>query len=155
MRSLGDSPPHNLEFEVLDGNDVPHSWVGGKVGVKTITASGLIVGWLQSKSAWRLVVVEDRTGEPWCVPWVAVEAIFLFEEEPEGPMARKEAKQVAGLGRRGRSYGRGALAAYERILRRPVMVVAVLWLGGFTLLGLCVFVLYLVGSLLMGTLRGA
>ena len=155
MRPLGDSPPLSLEFEVLDGNDVPHSWVGGKVGVETITASGLIVGWLQSKSAWRLVVVEDRTGEPWCVPWVAVEAISLFEEEPEGPMARKEAKQVAGLGRRGRSYRRGALAAYERILRRPVMVVAVLWLGGFTLLGLCVFVLYLAGSMLMGTLRGA
>ena len=148
MRSLDDSPPLSLEFEVLDGNDVPHSWVGGKVGV--------IVGWLQSKSAWRLVVVEDRTGEPWCVPWVAVEAIFLFEEEPEAPMARKEAKQVAGPDRPGRSYRRGALAAYERILRRPVMVgVAVLWLGGFTLLGLCVFVLYLAGSMLMGTLTGA
>ena len=156
MRSLGDSPPLSLEFEVLDGNDVPHSWVGGKVGVETITASGLIIGWLQSKSAWRLVVVEDRTGEPWCVPWVAVEAIFLFEEEPEGPMACQEAKQVARLGRPGRSYRRGALAAYERFLRRPVMVgVAALWLGGFTLLGLCALALYLAGSVLMRVLEGA
>ena len=142
MRPLGDSPPLNLEVEVLEGNDVPHSWVGRKVGIETVTAPGMMVGWLQSKSAWRLVVVEDRTGEPFYVPWVAVEAIFLFEEEPEGPMARQEAKQVGGQDRPERSYMRVALAAYERILRRPVMVVvAVLWLGGFTLLGLCVFVL--------------
>jgi hypothetical protein len=85
MRSLDDSPPLTTEFEVLDGNDVPHSWVGRKVGVETVSAPGLVVGWLQSKSAWRLVVVEDQTGEPWCVPWVAVEAVFLFEE-PEGPI---------------------------------------------------------------------
>ncbi len=156
MRPLGDSPPLSLEFEVLDGNDLPHGWIGRKVGIETVSAPGMVVGWLQSKSAWRLVVVEDRTGEPRCVPWVAVEAILLLEEEPEGPMACQEAKQVATLGRPGRSYRRGALAAYERFLRGPVMVVApVLWLGGFTLLGLCVFVLYLAGSMLMGALRGA
>ncbi len=156
MRPLGDSSPLNLEFEVLDGNDVPHSWVGRKVGIETVTAPGMVVGWLQSKSAWRLVIVDDRTGEPRCVPWVALEAIFLLEEEPQVPMARHEAKQVAGLGRPGRSYRRVALRGYERFLRGPVMVVvAVLWLGGFTLLGLCVFVLYLAGSILMGTLRGA
>jgi hypothetical protein len=79
MRPLGDSPPLNLQFEVLDGNDVPHSWVGRKVGVETVTAPRMVVGWMQSKSTWRLVVVDDRTGEPWCVPWIAVEAIFLFE----------------------------------------------------------------------------
>ena len=88
MRPFGDSPPCSLEFKVLDGNDLPHSWVGRKVGIETVTAPGIMVGWLQSKSAWRLVVVEDRTGEPICVPWVAVEAILLLEEEPEGPMAR-------------------------------------------------------------------
>jgi hypothetical protein len=85
MRSLGDSPPRSFEFEVLDGNDLPHSWLGRKVGVETVAAPGLLVGWLQSKSTWRLVVVEDRTGEPWCVPWVAVEAIFLCKEEPDAP----------------------------------------------------------------------
>jgi hypothetical protein len=88
MRSLGDSPPLSLAFEALDGNDLPHGWIGRKVGIETISAPGMVVGWLQSKSAWRLVVVEDRTGEPICVPWVAVEAILLLEEEPEGPMAR-------------------------------------------------------------------
>jgi hypothetical protein len=156
MRPVGDSQPLSLEIEVLDGNDVPHSWVGRKVGVETVTAPGMVVGWLQSKSAWRLVIVEDRTGEPRYVPWVAVEAIFLLEEEPEGPMTRQEAKQVAGLGRHARSYRRVGLRAYERFLRGPVIVVlAVLWLGGFTLLGLCVFVLYLAGSMLMGVLRGA
>ncbi len=85
MRPFGDSPPFSPGFEVLDGDDVPHSWVGRKVGVETVTAPGLVVGWLQSKSAWRLVVVEDQTGEPKCMPWVAVEAIFLFEE-PEEPI---------------------------------------------------------------------
>jgi hypothetical protein len=85
MRSLGDSPPRILDFEVLDGNDLPNSWVGRKVGVETVTAPRMGVGWLQSKSAWRLVVVDGRTGEPWCVPWVAVEAIFLLEAEPDAP----------------------------------------------------------------------
>ncbi len=80
MRLLGDSPPRGLEFEVLDGNDLPHSWVGRKVRVETVTAPGMVVGWLQSKSAWRLVVVEDRTGELLRVPWIAVEAIVLVEE---------------------------------------------------------------------------
>ncbi len=153
MRPLGDSPPYSLEFELLDGNDVPHGWVGLKVGIETVTAPGMVVGWLQSKSASRLVVVEDRTGEPRCVPWIAVEAILLLEEEPEGPAARKETKQEAGLGRHARTYRRVTLRAYERFLRGPVVVVlAVLWLGGFTLLGLCVFVLYLAGSMLMGAL---
>jgi hypothetical protein len=156
MRSRGDSPPLSLEFEVLDGNDVPHSWIGRKVGVETVTAPGMVVGWLQSKSAWRLVIVENRTGAPRCVPWVALEAIFLLEEEPEGPMIRQEAKQVAGLGRHARSHRRVGRRAYKRFLRGPVIVVlAVLWLGGFTLLSLCVFVLYLAGSMLMGALRGA
>jgi hypothetical protein len=85
MRPLGDSPPRSFEFEVLDGNDLPHSWLGRKVGVETVTAPGLLVGWLQSKSTWRLEIVDDRTGEPWYVPWVAVEAIFLFKEEPDAP----------------------------------------------------------------------
>src|SRR3712207_2300052 len=40
MRPLGGSPPRSFEFEVLDGNDVPHSWVGREVGVKSVTASG-------------------------------------------------------------------------------------------------------------------
>jgi len=94
MRPLGDSPPRSFEFEVLDGNDLPHSWLGQKVGVETVTAPGLLVGWLQSKSTWRLVVVEDRTGEPWCVPWVAVEAIFLFTEEPDAPRSPETASPL-------------------------------------------------------------
>ena len=143
MRPLGDSPPRSFEFEVLDGNDVPHSWVGREVGVKSVTASGLIVGWLQNKSAWRLVVVENQTGEPWCVPWVAVEAIFLLEE-PDGPMTHREASRGARPDHTERFHRRGAPAAYKRILRGPVMVVAVLWLGGLTLLSLFVFALFYV-----------
>ncbi len=85
-----------------------------------------------------------------------MEAIFLLEEEPERPVARKEAKQVAGVGRHARSYRRVALRTYERFLRGPVMVVlAVLWLGGLTLLGLCALALYLAGSVLMRVLAGA
>ncbi len=116
MRPLGDSPPRSFEFEVLDGNDVPHSWVGREVGVKSVTASGLIVGWLQNKSAWRLVVVENQTGEPWCVPWVAVEAIFLLEE-PDGPMTHQEASRRARPDHTERFHRRGAPAAHKRILR--------------------------------------
>ena len=97
MRPLGDTLPLNLEFKVLDGNDLPNSWVGRKAGVETITAPGLIVGWLQSKSTWRLVVMEDRTSEPWYVPWIAVEAIFLFGEEPEMPVARQQANLARWL----------------------------------------------------------
>ncbi len=142
MHPIGDSPPFRPGFEVLDGDDVPDSWVGRKVGVETLTAPGVIEGWLQSKSTWRLVVVDDRMGEPKCVPWVAVEAIFLMEE-PVGPVARKQTKQVEGVGRHARSYGRLARRAYERLLRGPVVVVlVVLWLGGFTLLGLCALALY-------------
>ncbi len=149
MRPVGDSPTFSSGFEVQDGDDVPDSWVGRKVGVETLTTPGVIVGWLQSKSTWRLVVVDERTGEPWCVPWVALEAIFLLEE-PEGPVAPKEAQQVAGLGRHARTYRRVALRAHERFLRGPVMVVlAVLWVGGLTLLSLCVLALYLVGSVMM------
>ena len=85
MRPLGDSPPLSFEFEVLDGNDLPHCWVGRKVGVETVTAPGMVVGWLQSKSTWRLVIVDDRTGELFCVPWIAVEAIVLAEEESGVP----------------------------------------------------------------------
>jgi hypothetical protein len=156
MRSLGDSPPPSLEFEVLDGNDIPQSWVGREVGVETVTGPGMTVGWLQSKSTWRLVVVDDRTGEPRCIPWVAVQAVFLLEEVPEAQTARQEAKQVPALDRHARSYSRGALAAYERFLGWPVKVVlAVLWLGGLTLLGLCALVLYLAGSVLMRALAGA
>ena len=147
MCPLSDSPPFSPGFEVLDGDDVPDSWVGRKVGVETLTAPGLIVGWLLSKSTWRLVVVDERTGEPRCVPWVALEAISLLEV-PEGPAARKEAKQVAGVGRHARSYGRVAPRGYERFLRGPVLVG--LWVGGLTLLlGLCALALYLFGSVLM------
>ena len=150
MRPLGDSPPFSPGFEVLDGDDVPDSWIGRKVGVETLTTPDVIVGWLQSKSTWRLVVVDDRSGEPRCVPWVALEAIFPLEEEPEGPVARKEAKQVARLGRHARSYRRVALRAHERLLRGPVVVMlAVLCLGELTLLGLCALALYLAGSVLM------
>jgi hypothetical protein len=85
MRPFGDSPPCSLEFKVLDGNDLPHSWVGRKVGVETVTTPGMVVGWLQGKSAWRLVVVEDRTGELLCVPWIAVEAIVLVEDKSGVP----------------------------------------------------------------------
>lgn len=157
MRSLGDSPPPSLEFEVLDGNDIPQSWIGREVGVETVSGPGMTVGWLQSKSTWRLVVVDDRTGEPRCIPWVAVQAVFLLEEEPEAQTARQEAEQVPpALDRHARSYSRGALAAYERFLGWPVMVVlAVLWLGGLTLLSLCTLVLYLAGSVLMRALAGA
>ncbi len=156
MRPLGDSPPFSPGFEVLDGDDVPDSWVGRKVGVETLTTPGPIVGWLQNKSPWCLVVVDDRTGEPRCVPWVALEAIFLLEEEPEEPAARKEAKQVAGLGRHARTYRRVVLRAYGRFLRGPVLVVlAVLWVGGLTLLGLCALALYLAGSVLVEALTSA
>jgi hypothetical protein len=105
MRPVGHSPPLGPGFEVLDGDDIPDSWVSRKVGVETLTTPGVIVGWLQSKSTWRLVIVDDRTGEPRYVPWVALEAIFLLEEEPEGPVAREEAKQVAGVGRNAWSTG--------------------------------------------------
>ncbi len=155
MRPLGNSGSFSPGFEVLDGDDVPDSWVGRKVGVETLTAPGVIVGWLQSKSTWRLVVVDDRTGEPRCVPWAALEAIFVLEE-PQGPVARKETKQVAGVGRHARSFRRVVLTAYEWFLRRPVVVVlAVLWLGGLTLMGLCALALYLAGSVLMRMLAGA
>ena len=85
MRPVSDSPPCGFEFEVLDGNDLPHSWVGRKVGVESVSAPRMMVGWLQSKSAWRLVVVDDRTGELFCVPWIAVEAIVLVEEQSGVP----------------------------------------------------------------------
>src|SRR5688500_14202346 len=98
MRPLGDSPPCSLEFEVLDGNDLPHSWVGRKVGVETVTAPGMLVGWLQSKSAWRLIVVEDRTGEVSCVPWIAVEAIVLVEEESGVPGSSETVAEGADWG---------------------------------------------------------
>jgi hypothetical protein len=102
------------------------------------------------------VIVDDRTGEPRCIPWVAVQAVFLLEEVPEAQTARQEAKQGPALDRQARSYSRGALAAYERFLGWPVRVVlAVLWLGGLTLLGLCALVLYLAGSVLMRALAGA
>ncbi len=155
MRPVGDSPTFSSEFEALDGDDVPDSWVGRKVGVETLTTPGLMVGWLQSKSTWRLMVVDHRTGEPRYVPWVALEAILLLEEEPEGPVARKETKQVAGVGRHARwPYRRVALRAYERFLRGPVMV-AVLWVDGLTLLGLCALALYLAGSVLVEALTSA
>jgi hypothetical protein len=83
---LGDSSLLSyFEFEVLDGNDLPHSWVGRKVGVETVSAPGMLVGWLRSKSTWRLEIVDDRTGELFCVPWIAVEAIVLVEEESGVP----------------------------------------------------------------------
>jgi hypothetical protein len=98
MRPHGDSSLLNFEFEVLDGNDLPHSWVGRKVGVETVTAPGMLVGWLQSKSAWRLIVVEDRTGEVSCVPWIAVEAIVLVEEESGVPGSSETVAEGADWG---------------------------------------------------------
>jgi hypothetical protein len=41
--------------------------------------------------------MEDRTSEPWYVPWIAVEAIFLFGEEPEMPVARQQANLARWL----------------------------------------------------------
>ena len=46
--------------------------------------------------------------------------------------------------------------AYERFLELPVVVVlAVLWLAGATLLGTCAWLLYLYGALLMRMLAGS
>ena len=151
-------PLPSFDFEVLDGNDLPESWVGRRVGVETVTSpQRLTVGQLQSKSAWRLIVVDDRTGEVRCIPWIVVEAVSLLEEEPHAQTARQEAKRVPRLGdRHALAHGRGVPAAYERFLGWPVAVVlAMLWLGGLALLGLCALALYLVGALLVRTLVGA
>jgi hypothetical protein len=154
MRSRCGPPLPSVDFEVLDGNDLPESWVGRQVGVETVTSPQRpTVGQLQSKSAWRLVVVNERTGEVRCIPWIAVEAVSLLEEEPQAQTARREAKRVPRPGDpcTQRAHGRGVPAAYERFLGWPVAVVlAMLWLGGLTLLSLCALALYLVGALLVG-----
>ena len=102
-------PSPNFEFEVLDGNDIPESWVGRRVGVQTITAGpGMKVGLLQSKSAWRLVlVVDDRTGEALCIPWIAVEAVSLLEVEAPGSpkMAAQSAEEEPHPEREGTQKG--------------------------------------------------
>jgi hypothetical protein len=96
---LGDSSLLSyFEFEVLDGNDLPHSWVGRKVGVETVSAPGMLVGWLQSKSTWRLEIVEHGTGELFCVPWIAVEAIVLVEEESGVPGSPETVAEGADQG---------------------------------------------------------
>jgi hypothetical protein len=46
-----------------------------------VMAPAMLVGWLHGKSAWRLMIVDERTGELFCVPWIAVEAIVLVEDE--------------------------------------------------------------------------
>jgi hypothetical protein len=158
MRSRCRPPLPSFELEVLDGNDLPESWVGRQVSVETVTSpQRLTVGQLQSKSAWRLIVVDDRTGEVRCIPWIAVEAVSLLEEEPEAQTARREEKRVPRLDRHARPHGRGVPAAYERFLGWPVAVVlAMVWLlGGLALLGLCALALYLVGALLVRALAGA
>jgi hypothetical protein len=103
---LGDSSLLSyFEFEVLDGNDLPHSWVGRKVGVETVSAPGMLVGWLQSKSTWRLEIVDDRTGELFCAPWIAVEAIVLVEEESGVPGSSETVAEGADRGGAPRSAG--------------------------------------------------
>lgn len=99
MRSRCGPPIPSFDLEVLDGNDIPERWVGRQVGVETVSSLGITAGWLQSKSAWRLVVVDDRTGEARCIPWVDVEAVSLLEEEPEAQTARREAERVPRLDR--------------------------------------------------------
>jgi len=158
MRSHCGPPIPSFDFEVLDGNDLPESWVGRQVGVETVTSpQELTIGQLQSKSAWRLIVIDDRTGKVRCIPWIAVEAVSLLEEEPKAQTARREAKRVPRPGdRHARPHGRGVPAAYEWFLGWPVAVVlAMLWLGGLALLGLCALALYLVGALLVRVLVGA
>ena len=142
------SPAHpSFELEVLDGNDIPESWVGQQVGVETVSSPEITVGWLQSKSAWRLVVVDDRTGEIRYIPWIGVEAVSLLEEEPEAQTARRQAKRATRLDRHARPE---VPAAYERFPRWPVA-----WLVGVALVGLCALALYLIGALLVRALAGA
>jgi hypothetical protein len=46
--------------------------------------------------------------------------------------------------------------AYERFLGMPVLaVLAVMWVAGAVLLGSCALVLYVVGSLVVGTIAGS
>jgi hypothetical protein len=150
MRSPSGPPLPSFELEVLDGNDIPESWVGQQVGVETVSSPEITVGWLQSKSAWRLVVVDDRTGEIRYIPWIGVEAVSLLEEEPVAQTARREAKRATRLDRPARPHGRGVSAAYERFLGW-----AVVWLVGVALLGLCALALYLIGALLVRAVAGA
>ncbi len=111
---LGDSSLLSyFEFEVLDGDDLPHSWVGCKVGVETVSAPGMLVGWLRSKSTWRLEIVDDRTGELFCVPWIAVEAIVLAEEESGVPGSPETVAEGADKGTP-RSAGGGPQQTSER-----------------------------------------
>jgi hypothetical protein len=72
----------------------------------------MVVGWLQGKSAWRLVVVEDRTGELLCVPWIAVEAIFLVEDESGGSGSFETDEEGADRGT-SRSAGGGSQETSE------------------------------------------
>jgi len=149
MYSRSGSALPGFEIEVLDGNDIPESWVGRQVGVETVSDPEITVGWLQSKSAWRLVIVDDRTGEARYIPWIGVEAISLLEEEPEAQTARRQAKRASRLDRHARHHSRGVSAAYEQFLGRSVV-----WLVGVALLALCVLALYLVGTLLVRVLAG-
>jgi hypothetical protein len=134
------SPLPSFELEVIDGNDIPESWVGRQVGVEIVSDPEITVGWLQSKSAWRLVVVDDRTGEARYIPWIGVEAVSLLEEEPEAQSASQQAKRAPGLDRHARPHSRG---------------VSAVWLVGVALLALGVLALYLVGALLVQALAGA
>jgi hypothetical protein len=142
------SPLPSFELEVLDGNDIPESWVGRQVGIETVSDPEITVGWLQSKSAWRLVVVDDRTGEARYIPWIGVEAVSLLEEEPQAQISYQRPKRAPRLDRR--HHSRGVSAAYERFLGRSVV-----WLVGVALLALGVLALYLVGTLLVRALAGA
>jgi hypothetical protein len=141
----------SFELEMLDGNDIPESWVGQQVGVETVSSPEITVGWLQSKSAWRLVVVDDRTGEIRHIPWIGVESVSLLEEEPEAQTARRRAPRATRLDRHARPRGRRVPAAHQRFLGWPVAV----WLVGVALLGICALVLYLIGALLVRALAGA
>jgi hypothetical protein len=153
MRSRCEPPIPSFELKVLDGNDIPESWIGQQVSVETVSSPEITAGWLQSKSAWRLVVVDDRTGEARCIPWIEVEAVSLLEEEPEAQTThRRQAKRAPLLDRHARPHGRRASAAYEPFLGWPVAVVL---LVGVALLGLCALALYLVGELLVRALAGA
>jgi hypothetical protein len=132
----------------------------GQHGVPVRTVGALSrLGALALREWWHGLSFLSWTGAVAWLAWgalSAVQAVFLLEEVPEAQTARQEAKQVPALDRHARSYSRGALAAYERFLGWPVKVVlAVLWLGGLTLLGLCALVLYLAGSVLMRALAGA
>src|SRR5215211_3413525 len=112
MRSRCEPPIPSFELEVLDGNDIPESWIGQQVGVEIVSSPEITAGWLQSKSAWRLVVVDHRTEEARYIPWIEVEAVSLLEEEPVAQTThRRQTKRAPLLDRHARPRGISGLRA--------------------------------------------